>query len=282
VALQEQMALRSAKQAAEAARFDPVAFEDPVDDMFLGKGRRHGGPAVRPEKSLYAADLQHQIAARKAQRAVDLDVPSSGFFGGNDAPSEVLRGKRNKVESVSKDALGMALQEQMAQRAEQRAAHAFHARSPSGSEVATPRQALESPQAGRRKFGSPDLSKESYALALKEQIAERNAQRDDQRNSNAGRAQGSFVGGVASDDGPVRGRRRVEQMVPASKQEYRVDLERQMANRQSEQAAVKFHAQAPPLPVGNLDMLGPADNGPAVDSLERLLGAHNDHASFAY
>lgn len=292
--LVEQMATRSVQQAAEASRArEPMSWEeDVVDEVPLGKGKR----PTYPTKSLYASELQHQIAARKAQQAADVEPLLGGFLGGDDAFSgrvELARGKRqaSTIDHLSKESYSTALQDQMAERAAQRAANAFHVQA---TLQGAPLHVQEdSPRGGRRKCDMPAATKESYALALQEQIAERKAQRNGYRANCAGAVQASFVGGDASDMGPVRGRRHAGQISASSKEEYRLDLQRQMDEREFKEAGMKFRAQVPDptsadgfiermRPSTDQDLLQRRDGGASSDSLERLLAANVAHASCAY
>jgi len=294
MALQQQMEMRSVEQAAEASRLRELTSceEDTLDEGLMGKGRRHG-PVVPPAKSDYAAELLQQMAVRKAKQTVDAEFPRNGFPGGNGAFSvgereqvEPVRGRRPPLPIDTVSGHRAALQEQMAERAAQRAANAFHAQAQLEADVAMPIGQDDTPKAGRRKLDLPAKDKKSYALALQEQIAERKAQQESEKN--AGAAKGSFIGGDASDMGPMRGRRHPGQMVPASKQEYKLELQKQMAERECKQAAMKFHAQPPwfsalkDAPGADQDVLEHGGAGHRADSLDRLLGANADHVACSY
>lgn len=309
--LEKQMAMRNVQKAAEAMEeHTPRVDEegDALDELF-GKGRCHN-KFVPPAKSLYAAELQQQIAARKAQQAAEegQPLPLGGFPGSGvngeafSAQREQARGKRQVSDAVSKASHGAALQEQMAERAAHRAARAFHVQAPYELEAALPGQQDISKAGGRRNYPQYDVApetKESYAQALANQIAERKAQQD--RLMVAGPQKSSFVGGDAYDAREaMRGRRHAPSIAPASKQQLMVDLQRQMAER----APVKCQAQAPaydfppvrwPQEAAPDEQMRPgkkffgADQGAdqyvpgmRADSLERFVGANGAHVSCGY
>jgi hypothetical protein len=261
-ALHEQMKTRSA-QEAEASRIQvsQVDQEDVADELF-GKGRRHGAPSAIP-KNEYAAELQQQIAARKAKSAIDAELSAGERIGSIDAFSEQVdsvRGKRHasRIEAVSKASYNSELHEQMAEKSAQRAANSFHKQIVSDSDDAYNGRE-EKAKGGRRKCDLPPASKQSYALALQEQIAEHKLKQATQIGE-AG--QSCFVGGYASDMAPARGRRHVEQIPVTSKQQLGSYLQRQMAERECERAANQLQHLA-------------------EDSLECFMNANSDHASCA-
>jgi hypothetical protein len=270
--LQEQMAQRSVQQAERASLdVEPCANEeDALDDLLAGKGRRHGGPLVLPPKDIYAAELHEQIATKQAQRATDKghDVAVPGIEKAFSEQRDRARGRRHEVQidQASKSSYQSALQAQMAERASGRAANAFHLQT--GENAAA---VMESPKGGRRKCALSPMSKHAYAEALQEQIAERRAQEDVKIVSS------SFIGGVSSDADPVRGRRHLVQMPFISKENLKLDLQRQMAEREAQRAEDRFNVQVPrrpPIsaqPEGFLDPCAPEMH---ADSLQRLLGAN--------
>lgn len=70
-ALHEQIRARAAQQAVEASAVEEhTVWDKSAADELFGRGRRHGAPPALP-KSQYAAELQQQIAARKAQGPAD-------------------------------------------------------------------------------------------------------------------------------------------------------------------------------------------------------------------
>lgn len=290
VTLQEQMAARSVQQAADAAAAakEPADCDgDVLDEVLAGKGRCHGGPCVPPAKHLYAAELEEQIAERRLQQASqkgtesEPSAPSKDFFS---EQAERARGKRPvwEINQVAKSSYNTVLQSQMAERAAQRAANAYHLEAGSASPVEA-----EQPSGGRRRGELPPTSKQSYAQALQEQVAQRKAQ--EAHDKSAGPAQAAFVGGAASDMGPERGRRHMVQIPAVSKEQLLGDLQRQMAERESKHAAERFHTQAPAHgnhladayaeAQGDLEY---ASTGMPADSLERLLGENPSHASALY
>jgi hypothetical protein len=277
IELHQQMAARAVQKASEdnwqRDAVGSVEDEDALDEILRGKGRRHGGPAAKPAKSLYAADLEQQIAARKAavQEEVnaELATPRGGLAFSEQR--ELVRGRRDasKMDQVSKSSYTSVIQEQIAQKAAQRAANAFHVKTSSEADAqALPGQDGTPKGAGRRKCDLAPTSKESYARALQEQIAAKAFQ---QGTLGECPQQSAFVGGKASDMGPLRGRRRVENMAPSSKDQYRMDLQRQMAEVDQQRAANKF-----PNAVKDLPDQPDLARG---DSLERLLGANADHCA---
>jgi hypothetical protein len=285
--LEEQMVARSIQQAQEASRQQPHVVNggddltDALDEVLLGgRGRRKGGPARLPAKSLYAAELKQQIAEREAQQSSHPEIPSTGFPGGEFSvqAEESTRGRRHasKIDPVNSSMLNIALQEQMAERAAQRAASAFHVQvGASAQDIGTGLDALLSTEPesakGRRKCDLPVHSKQSYALALQEQIARRKA-----KNGFLPKVpeQSSFVGGRTSDMEQARGRRHAGQIVPPSKEELRLDLQRQIAEHANKEAATKPFARSPAA-------LCEEHNGVDTegDALEILLGAHTGHVS---
>jgi hypothetical protein len=243
--LEEQMVARSLQQAEEVSRRQEhdangaEDFQDALDEILLGGKGRRKGPVPLPAKSLYAAELDQQIAERKAEQYSNVEAPPNGFPGGDGAFSEQaehIRGRRHssKIDSVSKSALNTDLQGQMAERAVQRAANAFHMQVVDASPNSEPENVK-----GRRKCDLPAPSKHSYALALQEQIAQRKALQDLPPKAPV---QSAFVGGLASDMQQGRGRRHAGQMVPVSKEDLRWDLQKQMAERARKEAAMRFHA----------------------------------------
>lgn len=281
ISLQQQMKMRSVQQASEVSRIQESANcdeEEEVLDEVFGRGRRHGAPPL-PPKNLYAVELQQQMAQRKAQelQAVVAQQPFLVSPGGHDAFSEQkerARGKRSQSESVSGARYNHDLQEQMAERAGQRAAAAFHVQAQVEAQHAGPFGQEDNRKVGRKKCEVPFLpSKEAYALALQEQMAERRAQQKSQCNDAPG--QGAFVGGDASDEGPARGRRRVWQIAPSSKEELGSYLQRQMVEQARKEAENKLYNQAPA-------RVEQGDPRADADALERLLGANAGHASCVY
>lgn len=275
-ALKEQMEMRSVQQAEEACNKlqEPTEVaEDALDEILFGKGSRRARAAAPQDKSQYAADLQQQIAARRAQQAADAEtllqrpppLPNNAFS----SQAELVRGRRqaSSIGPVSKSVLNAELKEQMAERANQKALNAFHKQA--HDEVPAAVRGY-TPRGGRRKCDVALPSKQSYALELQAQMAERKVQQAGQQQARAASIHAAFVGGDASDTDFARGRRH-SGFVPPSKEELRVDLQRQMAERANAEAAGKFHLQVP-------DYLQPATDMGA-DSLECLMDAHADHAS---
>lgn len=287
-ALHCQMQMRAAQKAAES--YNPMeevldSELDALDEMVKG-GRRHGA-VTHPTKNDYGAQLLEQIAGRKAEavRVVQAEVLSPPSARRADPFSEqrdLAQGKRQVSQDVPKSAYKTDLQKQMAERVAQRAANAFHVQAAMDADVpAMVRE--ETPRgAGRRKCGAPLApSHQSYAQELQEQIAQRKAQ---EQGLHAGVERAAFIGGDANDVGPLRGRRRVDKMIPASKVEYRVDLQRQMAERAHAQPEVV----SPPSARGAVPFSEQKEKGngrrhsaaPARgDSLERLMGANAEHVS---
>jgi hypothetical protein len=284
--LREQMVQRNAKQATEA--FDlpetPAGDEDAIDAVLLGKGRRKAGPMVLPPKDSYAAELRDQMSIDNAKRVADRDhllavAPEgpSGVFAGQ---VELNRGKRPaaKIDQVSRTSLGTALQEQMDEKASLRAEKAHHVQI-GDSKVPGVEATLEGQHRGRKKVDQPATNKKAYAQALQEQMA----QRDNAKNSDEV-FHTAFVGGAATDNGPQRGRR--HQQPAFSKTELRVDLQRQMAEREAQRNDHCFHRKAaPPLQATLLGTEGCSSyveqelpihmaTGSHGDSLERLLSEH--------
>lgn len=287
-ALHCQVQMKSAIKAAEAyAPIEeiPDSELDALDEMVKG-GRRHGAVA-HPTKDDYGAQLLEQMAGRKAEavRAVQAEVvapPSARRADPFSEQRECAQGKRQVSQDVPKFSYKTDLQKQMAERVAQRAANAFHVQV--AMDAAVPAMIREeTPRgAGRRKCGAPLApSHQSYAQELQEQIAQRKAH---EQGLNAGVERAAFIGGKAIDEEALRGRRRADKMIPASKVEYRVDLQRQMAERAHAQPEVEL----PPSARGAVPFSEQKEKGigrrhsaaPARgDSLERLMGANAEHVS---
>jgi len=276
--LKEQMVQRVARQASDGSSADDHG--DAIDAILNGKGRRHNGPMVLPPKAGYAAELREQMTIDSAKRAANKEQMLSlaaagpdGVFAGQAAQN---RGKRpaTKIDQVSKSSLGMALQEQIGEKASVRAESAFHAQMGAAAE-ANP-QGL---QGGRKKIPLPPTSKKEYAAFLQEQMARRS---DQNREHSDGVFNTAFIGGAAKQS--ERGRRHADQMPALSKADLRTDLQRQMAEREAQRNEQNIHRQA--LPLQHVDLAGTEGDfaeqqlpmrmatGTHGDSLERLLSEH--------
>jgi len=182
-ALLGQIAERDAQPAANAFHVQAP------DNNYLGKehheprtqGKRLG--MVAPDsKESYRSALQHQIHEGNAKKAMQ-DYTEQKFpgvlLGDNAVGREMggVKGRRHahQIAPASKQAYAMALQDQIVTRSAQRAANAFHAQ-------VDDIQAFEEMAGnvkGRRHGGPvPVASKQSYAIALQEQIAERDVLRN--------------------------------------------------------------------------------------------------------
>jgi len=127
-ALQEQMADREAQRAAKAFHLQaPDSAALPPERLTKGK-RQAASSEPPPSREAYAAALQDQMKEHRMRRAAQLaeDFTSGGSVFGGAAireASPAARGRRHSshIELPSKQALGSALREQMAERPAPRA-----------------------------------------------------------------------------------------------------------------------------------------------------------------
>lgn len=251
LALQEQIDIRNCQKANDMSLPEKSIDigKDALDDITLGKGRRHLVPLAGFSKESYAADLREQMAEKNARRAENraqsLEPLEMDKVTLDTLP--FMRGRRHetKIAKTSKPSYNLALQDQMAEKAAKKAADAFHVQRT--TEVPHVSNAsLEAPTRGRR-LGGPMLpdSKESYASALQQQIRERDSRLAELHSADA--ISGiPFTGYTASVDiMPGKGRRHQGQMSSMSKQALAATLQDQMAMKDEQRRVNAFHSQAP-------------------------------------
>jgi len=245
-ALEEQIAAREA--ARQAGKTSPVLGPPGPAAIMLEQpekatGRRLVGPMESHVKDAYAAELQEQMVARSLRRATDRALSQEPSGGGLEAglagADWQWRGRRPAAEIgvASKEALTRALQEQIAGRAAEKAATAFHLQEPLGTGPVP-----DWPTKGKRKAAAsaPPPSREAYAAALRDQICEQRGQRAARVAEHlTGATVGAFGGGASSGGGggtreaspAARGRRHASQIELPSKHALGSALREQMAER---------------------------------------------------
>lgn len=271
MALQDQIHTRAAQRAQEDSCIASGASADAAEETPAHRGRRHGGPMAPFAKDTYAVELQEQIATRNAQRASERAAslgPSEGhtFVFPEDHKA---RGRRHAtlIEQPSRMSYMSALQEQMSEKAAQRAAGAYHAQV---SEAPPPvLEETEDVQVkryrGPRSFGT----KQDYASELREQMEVRKAQEEEERAAKKGFSQlPSYLGGPEIT---MRGKRHGGQMQSLSKEGLSFILQEQIAQREAERSKFAFHNQVKCDTSPNATCLPGAN----ADSLERFMSEHS-------
>jgi len=273
MALKDQIHTRAAQRAQEDLHMALEAAAAPAEETPTNRGRRHGGPMTPFAKDTYAMELQEQIATRNAQRASERAAslgPSEGhtFLIPEDHKA---RGRRHAtlIEQPSRMSYMSALQEQMSEKAAQRAAVAYHTQAaealPAGPQEAEDMQVNR--YRGPRSIGT----KQDYAAALREQMEVRKVQQEEERAARKGLSQlPSYLGGPEIT---MRGRRHEGQMQSLSKEGLGFILQEQMAQRDAERSKAAFHNQAKCDRPPSATRL-PAAHADSLDSLERLMSEH--------
>eukprot|EP00927_Polykrikos_kofoidii_P070914 TRINITY_DN67282_c0_g1_i1.p1 TRINITY_DN67282_c0_g1~~TRINITY_DN67282_c0_g1_i1.p1 ORF type:complete len:565 (+),score=97.41 TRINITY_DN67282_c0_g1_i1:59-1753(+) len=240
--LRAQMAERAQKRDADAAQFQEMSFEKGEDESSRGTGKRvvQSGPV---DKQAYAFDLLRQMqendVIRQARRVEEMARPSYPPIGVD--KSQISRGRRHEPIALSKDELTQALKDQMADKETAKAEAAFHRQESPNSNLAA--VTSDARAQGKRLVGpTGQVSKSSYAEALKEQMSARNMQRAADRIKDDLPA--SSVFGRQASEEPPRGRRIASQMAPVSKQSLALSLQNQISARDAQRAGEAFHTQA--------------------------------------